>query len=207
MSKDYSTKSDQKSRWGGLLENPWVSKVQRRCLDGFNVQGLKRIVADLPYRSILDVGCGIGEYAKLRTAGYVGLDNSFPHIQFARATQGGCTFIHGDALSLPFGARTFDAVLLACATHHFEEEALLALLKEMARVSRKYIFIDDAVRWPEQSRLSRYFYDLDRGTQFRTIEALETILKKIAGFRLIRTDTHTTFPGLYQHAVFVLEAE
>jgi ubiquinone/menaquinone biosynthesis C-methylase UbiE len=203
--KRHST--DRKERWGGLLEHPWISRVQRNCLDGFKVQGLAKILKPFSFASLLDVCCGTGEYSALSKGQYWGLDNSRDHITYARSLYHDFLFVEGDAQRLPFKDRAFEAVLFACASHHFSEDALKSALIEMRRVSRRYVIFDDAVTWAGQSSLSRIFYRLDRGTMFRSVEELERIFGTIRGFKIVARKTHTTFPGIYRHAVFVLQLE
>ena len=51
-----------------------------------------------------------------------------------------------DALALPYKDASFDAVLLSLALHHFEGADQLRVLREMARVSRNIIVVNDLAR-------------------------------------------------------------
>jgi SAM-dependent methyltransferase len=202
---DYSTSTDLKNRFGGILENPYVSKIHRHCLDGFKVTGLRRILQPFQFKNILDVGCGLGEYSHLKKGRYVGVDNSFPRVQFAQRQYAHCNFIQSDAVNLPFKNNSFEAVLLANTAHHLSDEQLKGALENMKRISYRYLIIDDCIRTPQQSRLSRYFYSLDRGTMFRNLQEFDKIFQSHKDLTVILRDTHVTFPGLYAHAVYVLE--
>lgn len=205
MKQDYSTNTDLKLRWGGLLENPYLSKVQRHCLDGFKVRGLSNIIRSFQFKSILDVGCGLGEYSHVTQQKYVGLDNSLPRVAFAQRAYRKHLFVNGDARNLPFKNNSFEAVLLANTIHHLSDEELTQTLGEIKRVTQKYIIIDDCVKTSDQSRLSQFFYGLDRGTTFRTPDQLEYFFKNVPGIRILLQNAHRTFPGLYFHSVFVLD--
>ena len=205
MPKQYSSPTDLKLRFGGILENPYISKIHRHCLDGFKVKGLKGILKDFHFKNILDIGCGLGEYSNLDKGSYVGVDNSFPRVAFAGRQYRRCQFIQADAVRLPFKSKSFEAVLLANTAHHLNDDELLTTLKEMKRITSRYIIIDDCVRTPEQSALSKFFYRLDRGTMFRTVPQFHDFLRKFPETRIIHEDTHLTFPGLYLHSVFILE--
>jgi len=64
-------------------------------------------------RRVLDLACGAGRHAaalRRRGARVVGLDLSAPLLARARE-RGACGLVRGDMRRLPFGARTFDAVL------------------------------------------------------------------------------------------------
>lgn len=116
--------------------------------------------------SLLDVGAGTGEllrevarWARARRlkARLVGLElnersafgileesNEFKEISAVRA----------DAFQLPFAARAFDYAMCSLFTHHFREDAVVALLREMSRVARRRVFVIDLHRHPA----AYYFY-------------------------------------------------
>ena len=133
------------------------------------------------------------------------MDNSFPRVSFAKRQYQQKQFVEGSAINLPFKNKSFEAVLLANTVHHLSDAEFLTGIKEMKRVSSKYIIIDDCVKTQDQTDLSKFFYSLDRGTMFRYIDELEEFLRKLEGLKLVHKATHRTFPGLYLHAVFMLE--
>ena len=196
---------DHKERWGGILETPWVSKFQRSCLDGGRVGRLERTLKPYPFEDMLDLCCGLGEYARLSPKACIGIDNSLPHIDFARRHNRRATFILGDVLKVPFKDNSFDAVLLACATHHFSDENLVQVLGEMKRVARRFLIIDDAVTSDQQNKLSRLLYSLDRGGIFRSIQEMDRIFATVPDIEPVSKSSFWSFPGLYQHAVFVFK--
>lgn len=116
--------------------------------------------------SVLDVGAGSGEllrviadFAKEKGAQtkLFGLElnarsaeaileesKSYPNIFSLRA----------DALELPFHDNTFDYAICSLFTHHFRDEAVINILSEMRRVSRRAIFAIDLHRHP----IAYFFY-------------------------------------------------
>src|SRR5688572_29313601 len=110
--------------------------------------------------SVLDVGAGSGELLRVtvswaretgRTVRAVGLElnersassileesREFPEI----------TSVRGDALALPFGNTDFDYVICSLFTHHFAEEQVITILREMNRVARRRIIVIDLHRHP-----------------------------------------------------------
>jgi ubiquinone/menaquinone biosynthesis C-methylase UbiE len=125
-------------------------------------QTLFRDVEDgrLKQFSVLDVGAGSGELLRV-TAGWanstdrqfrgVGLElnersanaileesKDFPEISSVR----------GDALRLPFADDEFDYVMCSLFTHHFVDEQVVRILREMSRVARRRIFVIDLHRDP-----------------------------------------------------------
>ncbi len=93
---------DQKDRWGGLFEIPWISKVQRLMLDAGRLRGLSRALSGIAFSSIVDIGCGLGEASKIFSCRYVGVDNSLPRIRYASRRYVSRSFVLADAGSLPF---------------------------------------------------------------------------------------------------------
>ncbi len=116
--------------------------------------------------SVVDVGAGSGEL--LRTIA------EFARKQNRKATLSGLELnarsaaaileesknfkeicaVRGDALNLPFEDNSFDYAICSLFTHHFLDENVIQILNEMARVSRRKIFVIDLHR----HRVAYYFY-------------------------------------------------
>ncbi len=116
--------------------------------------------------SILDVGAGSGELLRVTAAWAretnrrfrgVGLElnarsaesiieesSEFPEISSVR----------GDAFKLPFSDSEFDYVMCSLFTHHFVEEQIVQILREMSRVAKRRIFVIDLHRHP----IAYFFY-------------------------------------------------
>lgn len=203
--KDYGTQTDRKQRWGGLLENPAISKFQRGCFDGRRVPLLRKIIAPLQIHNILEVGCGLGEYSKMRQWRYAGLDNCLDHLIYASQQHKDSRFAVGDANALPFKDKSFEAVLFACASHHFTDDGMYKVLQEMIRVSRRYIIVDDAIHWPAQGSFSKFMYAMDRGAMFRSLDEMKRLIKRNHSGTIVTEETYMTFPGIYRHVAFVLD--
>jgi ubiquinone/menaquinone biosynthesis C-methylase UbiE len=88
---------------------------------------------------VLDVGCGTGAlaYALAPLVGeVVGVDASDEYLAAAREhAPPGCTFVLGDAESLPFPYGDFDVVGCLRVLHHVHRPELV--VSEMARVTRR----------------------------------------------------------------------
>ena len=110
--------------------------------------------------SVLDVGAGSGELLretarwarhKGRAARLVGLEYNARSAReiAARATEyPEISGVRGDALALPFAAGSFDYTLCSLFTHHFREPEIVRILREMARVARRGVFVIDLHRHP-----------------------------------------------------------
>ncbi|HKR11677.1 MAG TPA: methyltransferase domain-containing protein [Pyrinomonadaceae bacterium] len=163
--------------------------------------------------SLLDVGAGSGELLRVtaawaRETGHemrgVGLElnersasaildesHEFPEISSVR----------GDALKLPFADVEFDYVICSLFTHHFGEEQVVQILREMNRVARRRIIVIDLHRHPIayflyttlaklilKNRLIRHDGALSILRSFKAEELFE--LAKRAGLRNARVERH-----------------
>jgi len=116
--------------------------------------------------SVLDVGAGSGELlreaarwaeSERRDALLVGVElneRSAKAILEESREHPGITSVRGDALRLPFADECFDYALCSLFTHHFRDEQVVMILRELSRVSRRGIFVIDLHRHP----LAYYLY-------------------------------------------------
>jgi ubiquinone/menaquinone biosynthesis C-methylase UbiE len=56
--------------------------------------------------------------------------------------------VRGDALRLPFADGQFDYVICSLFTHHFLDEQVVEIFREMSRVAKRRIFVIDLHRHP-----------------------------------------------------------
>ena len=110
--------------------------------------------------SVLDVGAGSGELLRVaagwaRSTGRrfkgVGLElneRSAQAILEESADFPEISSVRGDALQLPFADDEFDYVMCSLFTHHFVDEKVVHILREMSRVARRRIFVIDLHRDP-----------------------------------------------------------
>lgn len=113
--------------------------------------------ADGPAR-VLDLGAGSGEGAvvlarwagKQRREVFVTAADANPQmLEVARRRTAGYPRIRvepADALALPYPDGAFHAVLLTLTLHHFEGDAAVRVLRELARVARGGIIVSDLDR-------------------------------------------------------------
>jgi ubiquinone/menaquinone biosynthesis C-methylase UbiE len=110
--------------------------------------------------SILDVGAGSGELLRVTAAWSrqtgrcfqaVGLElneRSAESINEESNQFQEISSVRGDALDLPFVDSQFDYVMCSLFTHHFVEEQIVRIMREMSRVARRRIVIIDLHRHP-----------------------------------------------------------
>lgn len=104
-------------------------------------------------RLVLDCACGAGDLthhlatslpqAQMiavdlhpQTLAYAAHHRSSPHLHWQRA----------DIKQLPYPDRSFDLVTCQLALHHFSEEDATWVLRELHRVSRRWVFVTDLTR-------------------------------------------------------------
>jgi ubiquinone/menaquinone biosynthesis C-methylase UbiE len=116
--------------------------------------------------SILDVGAGSGELLRvtatwarqtgrnLRAVGLELNERSAESINEESSRFPEIGSVRGDALQLPFSNSEFDYVICSLFTHHFVEEQVIQILREMSRVARRRIFVIDLHRHP----IAYFFY-------------------------------------------------
>lgn len=203
--KDDGAAVDRKKRFGGLLENPFFSKGHHVLLDGGRIAGLRKALKPYSCGRVLDVGCGLGECSSVSNGLYYGLDNSLRRVQFASRRYRRHVFLVGEAGQLPFANGSFDTAMLIDTSHHLSDERFFRTLVELKRVSKKYVVVSDPVVTEPQNRISAFFYSLDRGGCYRTIDQMKKIFDSMDGMPLVDTVPFCTFPGIYLHTAFILQ--
>lgn len=118
---------------------------------------LRPLLHAAPRARVLDVGTGNARTpARLRRWAeqcglqwtVIGLDPNPQTISVARrpCSLGPVPLVRGDGLTLPFADDTFDAVLCMLMIHHFDDSGAVRLVREMARVSRGLVLVNDLER-------------------------------------------------------------
>jgi len=159
---DYSTEEYE----GCIVE---LQRVNRWLGDAGALRGsLLREIENLNLRrfSVLDVGAGSGELLRViagwarrsgRKAQLTGVElnaRSAEAIAERATTFPEVTAIRGDALRLPFADNQFDYAMCSLFTHHFTNVEVIAILRELGRVSTRGVFVIDLHRHP----IAYYFY-------------------------------------------------
>jgi ubiquinone/menaquinone biosynthesis C-methylase UbiE len=110
--------------------------------------------------SVLDVGAGSGELLRVtadwarqtnRFVSAVGLElneRSAESINEESLRFDEINSVRGNALELPFQDNRFDYVICSLFTHHFVDEQVVRIFREMSRVAKRRIFVIDLNRHP-----------------------------------------------------------
>lgn len=103
-------------------------------------------IAGLPPARTLDVACGTGFLTRFLKGPTTGLDQSEQMLAIAKERVPEATFVQADALSLPFGDRTFDRVFTGHFYGHLDPAQRVQFLSEARRVAPALIVVDSAVQ-------------------------------------------------------------
>ena len=194
MSTNLNHPSEDKDRFYGLLENPRISLLQRLLLDGGRCFGLKYYLQKYDFKNVIDIGCGTGENSTIFNNRYTGIDDSIKRIEFAQRKYPKKKFINLDARYLEYPDNSFDAGLIIDTSHHLNDKNFIEILSKLKNICSEYIVVSDPILFDEQTKLSKIFYNLDRGKNFRNEKSIVNIFDQIDGFKLLNIYNYFTFP-------------
>jgi len=158
-----------------VLDRPLVWEASRVGLDlAFGLYrrrhaALRRwgVLAGEP--SVLDVGCGIGQYASLTTSRYVGVDLNCAYIDHARRRRGDDRHLFRcvDAAELVAEGDRFDLVLMVDFLHHLPDEAAIGVLRTARELGTGHVVSLEPVT-EQVNRVGRWFIENDRAEHMRS---------------------------------------
>ncbi len=99
-------------------------------------------------KEVLDIGTGSGAWAvkfkELNAKKVIGIDSAVKMINVAKKNFSQIDFIHCDAEELSiFEDNSFDIVTASYVLHGVKKHRRMKMLKEMRRVTRKYVVVND----------------------------------------------------------------
>jgi SAM-dependent methyltransferase len=123
--------------------------------------------------SVLDIGCGIGQYASLTRGRYLGVDLNCPYVEHARRRRGDDrhAFRCVDAAELVAEGERFDLVLMVDFLHHLADDRAVAVLATARELTSGHVVSLEPVT-EQGNRVGRWFIENDRGEHMRTHAAL-----------------------------------
>lgn len=116
--------------------------------------------AGLSNFSVIDAGAGSGELLRVaaswakrtqRQGVFIGVELNGRSARAILESSEDFAEIHslrGDALSLPFADSSVDYAICSLFTHHFKDDEVVWVLRELSRVARRRIFVIDLLRHP-----------------------------------------------------------
>ena len=151
------------------------------------VDVLTELIASLPPVRTLDVACGTGFLTRHLPGDVVGLDQSERMLRLARNQAPHASYVHGDALSLPFADGEFDRVFTSyfyCHLHEPERERFVA---EARRVAPELVVVgsiwkrgEERERWEE-----RILNDGSRWTVYKRVFDPEQLAAELGDGRVL----------------------
>jgi SAM-dependent methyltransferase len=173
-----------------VLDRPLVWEASRVALDlAFGLYRRRRallarwgVLDGDP--SVLDIGCGIGQYASLTRGRYVGVDLNRPYVEHARRRRGDerHAFRCVDAADLVAEGERFDLVLMVDFLHHLPDDAAVTVLETARELASGAVVSLEPVT-EQANRVGRWFIDHDRGEHMRPHTALLRLFEA-AGLRV-----------------------
>lgn len=178
------------SRVWRLLDNPIIWESSRVGLDqifGLYARRIRIIeqwgVLD-DDTSVLDIGCGIGQYSRLATGRYLGIDMNERYIRYARARRKGPKreFRSGDVGDLLREHARFDLVLMVDFLHHLSDDQCLTVLRTAAQLANRAVLSFEPVTH-QPNRIGRWIVEHDRGDYVRPLPELHALFYR-SGLRV-----------------------
>lgn len=157
-----------------LLENPRVYDALQ-VLAGRHIthRRLRRAVAEARQQTVLDVGAGTGNLARLLPEGaiYWALDNDPAKLGRLSAKVPEARCLESSALDIDLPDGAVDWTVCVALSHHLDDEQLPQLFAELARVTRRRLVFLDSL-WTSRPGIAKLMWRYDRGSHPRTAETL-----------------------------------
>ena len=189
-----------------LFEQPFVFNAYQSVVDGGKGRQIQKFLRGLPYSSVVDIGCGTGNWSQVSDAAYLGIDTSASFIAGCKkryADDPTKRFIQADAASLDTTER-FDLGMLISVLHHLSDDQIERLLSWLQHTVR-YFFVLDL--YPiDRNPLSKWLYQMDRGSFIRQPHVQVELLTSRDRFRLVKQGDYFAPTGLYRHTLLLLES-
>ena len=167
-----------------ILDNPRIWQFFRGLIEHVFGQYSRRISIIRSFgindqMSVLDVGCGTCQFAKLTQSRYLGIDMNKGYINQAKKlyeNDASKEFLCEDLTKAKLPKSAYDVSLLIDFTHHLSNEELINVFMELNRVTSQYIVICDPVKQNAKNIVGRFLTYLDRGKYIRTEDDLISLI-------------------------------
>lgn len=168
-----------------ILDNTIVWELSRSSLDIFFSLYRKRIDKMKNWEllekdiSIIDIGCGIGQYSNMTEGRYLGIDLQPKYIEYCmkKYKNTNKSFRCADAASIASEKSKFDLVLMVDFLHHLSDDSVVKILKDASLLSNRYIVSFEPII-EQVNPIGRWFIDHDRGDYIRPKSSLLNLFRK-----------------------------
>lgn len=129
--------------------------------------------------SILDLGCGIGQFSSITGGDYLGLDMNERYIDYARRRnrRPNCSFQCADAATLAHAEARFDGVIIVDLLHHLSDTECGKVLMTASKLARKWVVNFEPIK-EESNPLGRWINNHDRGHFIRPLAELHKLYQR-----------------------------
>lgn len=168
-----------------LLNNPVIWEFSRIALDTAFGLYRKRIQLVQKYGllknnpSVIDIGCGIGQYSTITEGKYLGVDMNKRYINYAhkRHRRSNQSFRCTDVTTVLDEQSRFDLVLMADFLHHISDRQCVNLLNISSHLAKQYVINFEPIT--EQSNpVGRWIVEHDRGNYVRPLDKLHQLYEE-----------------------------
>jgi len=132
-----------------------------------------------PNPTVLDIGCGIGQYAQITNGTYLGVDLNERYIAYAskRHRKPHQSFRCQDVAEVLHEQSRFDMVLMVDFLHHIPDEQCLKLLVVAGQLTRRYVVSFEPITF-QPHPVGRWMVEHDRGKHVRPLDSLHALFRK-----------------------------
>lgn len=162
-----------------VLDNPVIWELSRIGLNvafglyrkGMRVMHEWGVLKGHP--SVLDIGCGIGQYSEITEGEYLGVDLNHRWIKYARRRhrRPNQVFRGIDVTALAEEQRGFDLVLMVDFLHHLSEKQCVTTLSHAQQLAQQHVVSFEPISY-QPHRVGRWIVENDRGKYVRPFEKL-----------------------------------
>jgi 2-polyprenyl-3-methyl-5-hydroxy-6-metoxy-1,4-benzoquinol methylase len=168
-----------------LTDNPMIWELSRLFLDkafGLYSKRIQLIRNKSFYKnslSVLDIGCGTGQYSTITQGQYLGLDINNRYIKYAgkRHRNHNQSFKCADVTVITKELPKFDMVLMTDFLHHIPSQQCINLLNVCTNLVNQYVINFEPVT-EQYNPIGRWVNKNDRGKYIRSLDELHQIYKE-----------------------------
>lgn len=147
---------------------------------------------------LLDVGCGSADIPAYfqrrcrRPLVAVGLDLKWRHLREVPPT---IAAVAGDVTAIPFAPRSVDVVTASLFLHHFDDERLPALLRDLYDVARHALIVNDLERHAVPYWFGRFVFPFLFRSRVSVNDGLVSIRRGFTPMEIKRLFAEAGIPG------------
>jgi SAM-dependent methyltransferase len=129
--------------------------------------------------SVLDIGCGIGQYARITRGPYLGVDLHERYVRCATRIYRGTDrqFRCADVTHLWRENKSYNLVLMVDFLHHLSDEAARTILSEAWRLSNRQVISFEPVK-QQTNWVGQWIIDHDRGEFMRPLDEVHGLFER-----------------------------